>query len=125
MCFSCYSEHWEGRDPIAFWQSLPDERKRLIQQTHFAISETPGVEPDWVGGPLHVGIDDDNYDCGCSGFGERGIAAHPSYGGELGVPLEWALPCALWGMLTEDERSLVVAARSNYPNPATQPPEGE
>jgi hypothetical protein len=120
VCYGCFSEHWEGRDPVEFWLALPDERKKLIQLTHFAISETPGVTPDWVGGPMHALIDDDNYDCECFGFGERGINAHRRYGWELGVPLEWALPCTLWKMLSEDERSIVVSARHNYPNPATE-----
>lgn len=125
MCYSCFTDHWQGRDPRAALQATRPDRAALLQHMMNAITAVvpDAVTDGWVGGPLHAAIDDDNYDCEAYGFGmdsdsldeytrwKKATGATDPWG----VPLEWAAACVLWRELDEDERSLIVAWVSSYP----------
>lgn len=67
MCLSCFSEHWENRDPAEARSRLPEGREEAIARAIELILAHPGV---WyldgkiagISGPMHAAVEDDNYD---------------------------------------------------------------
>lgn len=126
MCVDCFERHWEGRDPRAAWAEVSVVDRMLIDHTAKQIAvdydDDPWEPAEWevelgitrrdpnsiklpfnlfIGGPLHVAVEDNNYDSGCY---------HP----EIEQPPKHRPSCHLWNALSEDTRSFVVATLRAY-----------
>lgn len=142
MCQSCFYDEWGVTDDEGVPQpdavhaladylgSLPEDRRGAIERC-YQLTVQCQVAENWMGGLLHVGIDDDNYDCGTGGKAKRDewradwlkersepwnrpeLDPKDPYGQTASVDDEDAV-CDAWDALTEQERSLVVAWRCSY-----------
>lgn len=123
MCQSCFDGQWDGRESAAaFLEQLPRERLEKMVAV-YDLTRRDESSDGWMSGPLHAAIDDDNYDCGCASVEQRrewrlkweaddaqGFGPNP----HRPTIEEEDETCAAWDELSEDERAIVVAWRSEY-----------
>lgn len=129
MCQSCFSGEWDltndDGDELPdvvhaladYLGSLPADRREAIERC-YQLTVQHQVAHNWMGGLLHVAIDDDNYDCD---FGDQ--AKRDEWRAAWNDSNDWPdrvsaededEVCDAWDALIEKERSLVVAWRHSY-----------